>query len=213
MTDVTIPINVPIPSRNSMKKNSTEKNWGRKLNLAIVSGYVMNVRAGPLWTTFEISGWPILFEKSLNDEYTINPPKQMVSEKKHCVTASYHTSIVNSLSHCGSKKYLIPVHAPSSHDTSNVIKRHCKQTPSSVASNKDKAIVPVIVFPRDENLPTYRKYKSADVRGWVTFAPSVTLPSRLESTQSTQSGSHVLQGSSGLKEATIYRSVTASTEA
>ena len=56
----------------------------------------------------------MLLEKSLKDEYTISPPKQMVSEKKHWVTASYHTSIVSSLSHWGSKKYLIPVQAPSS---------------------------------------------------------------------------------------------------
>lgn len=54
----------------------------------------------------------MLLWKSLKDEYTISPPKQIVSEKKHCVTASYHTWTVSSLSHCGVKKYLMPFHAP-----------------------------------------------------------------------------------------------------
>lgn len=50
----------------------------------------------------------------MNDEYAISPPKQMVSEKKHWVTASYQTPMSSSLPHCGVKKKLMPFQAPSS---------------------------------------------------------------------------------------------------
>lgn len=55
----------------------------------------------------------ILCLKLLYEEYMTTPPKQTDSEKKHCVTAAYHTWASNNLSQSGLMKKMIPFTAPS----------------------------------------------------------------------------------------------------
>lgn len=44
-----------LPNTNSMKKKSTENKCGRYLNFAIASGYEMNAKPAPPFTTLEMS--------------------------------------------------------------------------------------------------------------------------------------------------------------